>query len=475
MNPFKSLHGKILLGYGLLGGLFVSLAAAALIQFRNLEVQLAEQRSVSVFYDALRHARRLEKNFLLYRKPEDLNEAVDKAEIASVVFAGLPAVSLAGVAAPEDHLSVAQYRDLLAELRGLNRRQRVSQEVVDALFDIGRTALTLGEKLDVQARERLGQAVERHRRDLHGAIWAALFLALLSGVVVTRSVVRPLRKIEEGLQRVAKGETGRVAKEDGDREMASLTQSINDTLRDIEARQLTLSRSSRLVALGTMLSGVAHELNNPLSNISSSCQILQEELNEITPEEEQRVLAQIDEQVLRARRIVSALLDFARDRAFRRQPEAVGDLVGEALLLVRNQLPAGIDVITEIPAGLSIDVDRQRFSQVLVNLVKNAAEAIGPAGKVRISAFRESLPEGVGTVVQVEDDGTGIAPEIQQRIFDPFFTTKPVGVGTGLGLFVVHEIVEQHGGSLAVDSEPGTGTRLWVHIPDQQQGEGNHG
>lgn len=475
MNPFKSLHGKILLGYGLLGGLFVSFAVAALIQFRSLEVQLEEQRSVSVFYDALRHARRLEKNFLLYRKPEDLNEAVDKAEVASVVFAGLPAASQTDIAAPGEHLSVARYRDLLAELRGLNRRQRVSQEVVDALYDIGRTALTLGEKLDVQARERLNQAVDRHRRDLHGAIWAALLLALLSGVAVTRSVVHPLRKIEDGLLRVAKGETGRVEKEDGDREMASLTQTINDTLREIEARQLTLSRSSRLVALGTMLSGVAHELNNPLSNISSSCQILQEELNEITAAEQRRVLGQIDNEVLRAQRIVSALLDFARDRAFRRQRESVGALVADALLLVRNQLPAGVRVDTEIPAELTIDVDRQRFSQVLVNLVKNAAEAIGPAGAVRISAFRESLPEGIGTVVQVEDDGSGIAPEIQQRIFDPFFTTKSVGDGTGLGLFVVHEIVEQHGGSLAVDSALGAGTRLWVHIPDQEPGNDSHG
>lgn len=475
MNPFNSLHGKILLGYGLLGGLFVSFATAALIQFRSLEVQLEDQRSVSVFYDALRHARRLEKNFLLYRKPADLDEAVDKAETATIVFAGLPAPTLAGVADTGDTRSVQQYRDLLAELRGLNRRQRVSNELIDQLFAVGKTVLTMGEKLDLQARERLNQAVTRHRRDLHGAIWAALLVAFLSGVVVTRSVVRPLRKIEAGLRRVAKGETGRVEKEDGDSEMASLTQSINNTLLEIEARQLALSRSARLVALGTMLSGVAHELNNPLSNISSSCQILQEELNDMTPEEQQRVLGQIDSQVLRAQSIVSALLDFARDRAFRRQRESVTNLVEEALLLLGNQLPAGVQVDRVIPADLTIDVDRQRFSQVLVNVVKNAAEAAAPAGQVRISAFRESLPEGIGTVVQVDDDGAGIASDIQQRIFDPFFTTKPVGEGTGLGLFVVHEIVEQHGGSVAVDSEPGSGTRLWVHIPDLEQGNGSHG
>lgn len=457
--------------YSMLAGLFISFAAAALLQFHSLEVKLEEQRSVSLFYDAVRHARRLEKNFLLYRKQGDLNEAVDKAETAALVFAQLPALTLAAVADTGDHRSVEKYRDLLTEMRGLNRHQRVSQEIVDELFVVGKTVLTLGEQLDKIARHQLNMAVESHRRDLRGAIWAALLVAIIAGVAVTRSVVRPLRKIEEGLHRVAKGESGRVEKQDSDSEMASLTQSINDTLREIETRQQALSRSSRLVALGTMLSGVAHELNNPLSNISSSCQILQEEIDEVKPEQLHHVLGQIDGQVLRAKRIVSALLDFARDRAFMRRREAVAPLVDEALLLVRNQLPESVRIHVEISPGLTIDVDRQRFSQVLVNLIKNAAESIMEDGQLNIAAFRETLPEGPGTVVEVEDNGQGILPENQHRIFDPFFTTKAVGQGTGLGLFIVHEIIEKHGGTLSVDSTPGTGALFRVHIPDQSAGE----
>lgn len=474
MNPFKSLHGKMVFSYCLLGGLFISFAAAALLQFHSLEVQLEDQRSVSLFYDAVRHARRLEKNFLLYRKQEDLNEAVAKAETAALAFARLPATTLATVANTGDHRSVEKYRDLLTEMRGLNRHQRVSQEIVDELFVIGKTVLTLGEQLDKIAQHQLNLAVASHRRDLRSAIWAAFLVATLAGLAVTRSVVRPLRKLEEGLLRVAKGESGRVEKQDDDSEMASLTQSINDTLREIESRQQALSRSSRLVALGTMLSGVAHELNNPLSNISSSCQILQEEIDEVTPEKMHRVLGQIDGQVLRAKRIVSALLDFARDRAFMRQREAVAPLVDEALLLMRNQLPDRVRVRLDIQPDLSIDVDHQRFSQVLVNLIKNAVESIPGDGQLSIVAFRETLPEGPGTVVAVEDDGLGIPPENQHRIFDPFFTTKAVGQGTGLGLFVVHEIIEKHGGTLSVDSTPGAGALFRVHIPDQNAGELAH-
>ena len=112
-------------------------------------------------------------------------------------------------------------------------------------------------------------------------------------------------------------------------------------------------------------------------------------------------------------------------------------------------------------------VDQTRFQQVLINVIKNAAEAVKADGKIIIRAWREVFPEGRGTTWEIEDDGTGITDAVAQRIFDPFYTTKPTGQGVGLGLFIAHEIVTQHDGIITAEGAPGGGTRIWIHVPDQ--------
>jgi signal transduction histidine kinase len=334
--------------------------------------------------------------------------------------------------------------------------------------------LQLGEKLDATAKANVAAALSRHDSDLVRAICAALALALIAGVLVTRSVIKPLREIELSLLRVAKGETGRVDGPEAGREVESLTKSINDTIQEIEVRQESQARSSRLMALGTMLSGVAHELNNPLSNISSSCQILQEELDELPMMQARQLLGQIDHQVLRAQRIVSTLLDFSGNRGLQRRAENIRGLVDETLLLLQHQLPKAVYVDVEIDTNIQIDVDRMRFQQVLMNIIKNSIDAITANGTLRIRAWRDDAPEGKGATLEIEDNGHGIPTEYQHRIFDPFFTTKPVGKGVGLGLAVAHEIVTQHGGALVVESSAISGTHFRIHIPDVENLE-THG
>lgn len=468
MILFRSLHAKIVLGYCLVGGFFVALVTSALIQFGLLQGQIAEQRKVTVLYDAIRYARRMEKNFMLYRKPADLKEAIGKAQQAKEAFLQLPENVRKQIGVTQEGEDVVRYANLLEELAGRNRRSRIPQEVQDELFEVGSRLLKTGETLEREASERLMLVVREHQQDLLVMIVVAAALVLIAGIVVTRRVVRPLRDIELRLGRVARGETGRVEGkgEREDSEVRSLTASINSALTELENRQQLMARSSRLLALGTMLSGVAHELNNPLSNISSSCQILLEEIDELSPEDSKRLLEQIDDQVLRAQRIVSALLDFSRDHPAVRHPEDLLPLVEEALLLVRGQLPDNTVVELRIPREISVNVDHQRFQQVLVNLIKNAADALGQDGRIQIAAWRKFSQEGQATTIEIEDNGHGIPASDLLRIFDPFFTTKEVGKGTGLGLFVAHEIVSQHGGTLTVSSGPERRTRFVIQLPE---------
>ncbi len=467
MPRFHSLHAKILFGYCLLGLLFVALIVSALLQFRKLETKVNEQQSVADFHDEIRYSRRMEKNYLLYRKNGDLAESIERANNALGLIKQLPPrLSDSEVQVDATEL-LERYRALLIEMANADRFGKVSSDVTDELLITGSRLLSIGEKLDSEARDLLEDAVAKHHRNLQYTILAAILLAIAAGVLVTRSVVKPLRTIETSLGRVATGETGRLDQTADDLEVGSLTQAINRTLSELDERQKAITRSSRLVALGTMLSGVAHELNNPLSNISTSCQILLEEHDDLPPEMCHDLLAQIDGEVLRAQRIVSTLLDFAREKQYDRQPTPARQLVDEVLQLTRSLTPPDATITTDVDEALLVDVDRQRFQQVLINLLQNAADVIGPGGRIHIDARRENN----GTRISVADNGPGISPEDLPRIFDPFFSTKAVGKGTGLGLFIVHEIIGQHGGTISVDSQPGQGTRFSIHIPDQKKPE----
>ena len=228
-----------------------------------------------------------------------------------------------------------------------------------------------------------------------------------------------------------------------------------------------------------MLSGVAHELNNPLSNISTSCQILQEEIGEADPVTQKMFLGQIDQQTERARKIVRSLLDFAREREFRKETVYLKPLVEQTVGFVRGERPAKALVRLDIPEELALQADGQRLQQVFVNLIKNAMDVLGEDGHILISAARRRQSaanldpawgpgckdQGEAVEIAVEDNAGGIPPDILPRIFDPFFTTKDVGQGMGLGLFVVYEIVDEHGGCISVRSTPGQGSAFIIRLP----------
>jgi signal transduction histidine kinase len=190
-------------------------------------------------------------------------------------------------------------------------------------------------------------------------------------------------------------------------------------------------------------------------------------------------LEQIDQQTERARHIVRALLDFSREKEFKKEPLLLRPLVQQTVAFVRGNVSAKSVVKLSIPENLSVMADAQRLQQVFVNLISNALEGLGPEGQILISAqqqFASGRPEGTslgsgcdaeGEVIEISvaDNGPGIAPEILPRIFDPFFTTKDVGHGMGLGLFIVYEIVDEHGGCISVNSTPQQGATFRIRLP----------
>jgi len=251
---------------------------------------------------------------------------------------------------------------------------------------------------------------------------------------------------------------------------ARLYAELQERLRELQQTQDQLIQADKLKALGTLLSGVAHELNNPLSTILMSAQLLR--TSAALPETARERAAAIEGECGRATRIVRELLAFARRRPPERRRIEVNDVVHDALQLQRPDLALKrVRVVTDLGATLpKISADPYQLQQVLLNLFTNAAHAMSAQGRDGVLTVRTAARER-GVAIVVEDTGPGIPREHLRQVFDPFFTTKAVGEGTGLGLSLCIGIVEAHDGRLTVENAPGSGARFTMELPLGQHAE----
>jgi len=238
---------------------------------------------------------------------------------------------------------------------------------------------------------------------------------------------------------------------------------LDDETRDIYHQLL---QAEKMAALGQTISGVAHELNNPLATILSWA----ERLSERRPADEgvRKGIDTILGEAERAARIVRNLLTFARKRQTTRAMVDVNQIVRETLSLrAYEQRVSNIEVIDALAAGLpQVFADGYQLQQVLLNLVINAEQAMLTAngrGVLVVRTWYDAEEESV--VLEINDDGPGVPETVQPKIFDPFFTTKEVGKGTGLGLTVAYAIVEEHGGRIRLESPPNRGASFFVELP----------
>ncbi|MES2178409.1 MAG: ATP-binding protein [Gemmatimonadota bacterium] len=234
-----------------------------------------------------------------------------------------------------------------------------------------------------------------------------------------------------------------------------------EDVTSLRAAESALRRSERLAAVGQLISGVAHELNNPLSSIMHFAEDL---LADERSTEDAEALGVIRDQARRSRAIVRDLLSFVRQRSASASPLLIAEVVASTARAMRPALEnEGVTLeIAQGAEGAFVLADRSGIEQIVANLVSNAAQAAGRGGQVWVHTDSSSD----GCVLVVEDNGPGVPADILPRIFDPFFTTKPTGEGTGLGLSVTLGIVEQLGGRIAVESrDGGQGSRFTVTLP----------
>jgi two-component system, NtrC family, sensor kinase len=241
-------------------------------------------------------------------------------------------------------------------------------------------------------------------------------------------------------------------------------------LERLKSTQAQLLQAEKLSAIGQLVAGVAHELNNPLTSVIGYSQLLQEETAGLADPGSGQVasdLRQIATEAERAARIVRNLLAFARRQAASREPQDVVDLVGRVLALrAYDQRINGLDLDTRFEPELPpVVADGGQLQQALLNLILNAEQAMRGQATRRLSVGVHYDADRGAVVLSVADTGHGIDQANASRIFDPFFTTRDVGEGTGLGLSICYGIVRDHGGEIQAESVPGAGARFTIALP----------
>jgi two-component system NtrC family sensor kinase len=326
------------------------------------------------------------------------------------------------------------------------------------------------------------------------------FVLVLSGAVVVLAallylfgraeVVEPVAALLEGTRRVARDELDLEIRVHSRGELGVLAGSFNEMTRalrrledelagvmdglereveartaDLRAAHETLLRAEKLSSLGKLSASIAHEINNPLAGILTFAKLVSRTLAEGTPDDAkraslQRNLALVERETQRCSAIVRNLLDFTRERPMKPGPLDPRRAVDEALSLVENQAQTqGITVERDLGPVPDVLADFGQLRQAFLNVALNACEAMGSSGRLRV--VTRALDGAVE--IAFADTGPGIPPERLASIFDPFFTTKEKG--TGLGLSVVYGIVERHGGTIDVRSDPGEGTTFTFRLP----------
>lgn len=333
--------------------------------------------------------------------------------------------------------------------------------------------------LQVTRRRSDIEAAVRHVRLQMAAVFGVVWV-LMAGLVLLsyhRGVGRHLQQLASAMAWVERGARDARVEERGPREVAEIARAFNRMVMGVEraeeevARQrrreetleARLRQSEKLAAIGRLAGGVAHELGTPLAVVDGMAQRLERRGE---GEEEARGIRKA---VARMGGIVRELLAFGARESGERQPVNAGVVLAGAVAAVGEEAQSrGVGVeVAELPPRLEIEADRVRLEAALVHLLRNAVQAAGAGGTVRVRAVEE---EGAVTFV-VEDDGAGVPEEVRDRLFEPFFTTKPVGEGSGLGLAVVHSVAEEHGGRVVVDGSPLGGARFALVLTR----EVNHG
>ncbi len=300
-------------------------------------------------------------------------------------------------------------------------------------------------------------------------IFLAVIVAVALSIYLINIIIKPVNKLVEASMEIAKGKYSKIDIHSED-EMGYLCSVFNTMIDAIQERDRQLMertekqivQSEKLASLGRLASGIAHEINNPLTGVLTYSSLLLEDLKDTEYSDDLKVIVN---ETMRCRDTVKGILEFARETRLERVNANLNDVLNNSISILKKlvnfkDIVIRLDLAKDLPEIL---VDINQMKSVFNNLAVNAADAMPGGGELYIMSYYNRYDKTI--IIEFADTGTGISKENLSRIYDPFFTTKDVGKGTGLGLAVTYGIVKKHNGIINFDSKPGEGTRITLKFP----------
>jgi two-component system NtrC family sensor kinase len=330
-----------------------------------------------------------------------------------------------------------------------------------------------------------------YNRMIISGVISVVILSFMLSLLLTRFVNRPIDKLLAATKTAAHGNLDQAVSIRSHDELGELSESFNNMIselkrsrdaieewtqtlehrvqertQELQRIQDQLVRAGKMVALGELAAGVAHEINNPLTGVLTFSSLMLKKVDENHPWKKD--LENIVQQTTRCRNIVRGLLDFARQRKPDKKEWDIHNLINQTVTLVENQARfQNIKIDKQFKANMPLlFIDADQIQQVFMNIIINAADAM--AGDGGILTIKTNIKDGIAEI-SFSDTGCGMSKEILSKLFAPFFTTKETGKGTGLGLAISYGIIQSHNGDIDVESELGKGSTFRIKLPIERQ------
>jgi two-component system NtrC family sensor kinase len=445
----------------------ILIALTGFFAIQNINLVLTKLRFTEIADDlnaSFLEMRLAEKNFFLYGDTTALAEIGVKIDesMATLESVGPDIIRAIGKENFEEFKNcLERYR---IEVDTVKNKGPQGAEVQAGLRETGQQLREFSDRISRLERMKVNSIISRSKRQLFTSLCFILIIAIGLRYLTFFNILKSLKQIKNVVASISQGNFRAIETEIPKDELGTVMTAINAMSKELEDREEQIIQSKKLASLGILTAGVAHELGNPLNNISMIAQTYMELYENLSKEDRIDFMVKIEEETLRIKHIVDNLLDFSRPKKSRNTLADLNAVVLRSFKLVQNlvhvcNVEARLDLAERLPAVL---IDEEQIVEVLINLMTNSLQASSPGARLVVTT--SCPPEKEFLCITIEDTGKGIPQELLAHVFDPFFTTKG-NSGTGLGLFVSYGIVKNHQGNLTVSSREGVGTCFTIELP----------
>jgi two-component system NtrC family sensor kinase len=464
----STIRGQVVMAFSVC---FVFMGLLIAINYRNLYslssfmeyFEISEELNSTIL-----EMRRYEKNFFLFHSDHDIEENLSYTNRLNLILnrEQVELVRSIGKEKYDQFLGyVKEYYSLVEGLRGSSGKNMEWLESQTKIRKTGQDLLVFADQLVRNERRAIKDLLQQMGSFPMINLVILLFLLVFVIFFIGEKMVRPLARITREAEAIAQGVFHGMISPFGHpkNEIYRLIAALNKMMHELESRQEQLVQSRKIAAVGTLTSGIAHEINNPINNLSLTLESLIENHETMDPDERMQLYQEALDQVERASDTVKNLLEFSRANHPKLEAVSLDEVIDKTARLFNNEFKIHkVRFSKEVRGALSaLRLDKGGVQQVLVNLFLNGMQAMPKGGQLKVVLDRNKD----GVRIDVTDTGVGISPENLERVFDPFFTTKKEGEGTGLGLSVSYSIIRKHGGTMQVQSTPGLGTTFSIFLP----------